>query len=253
LTRSSTNREVHLDTTRARKSVLFRSLPRRLYIVLISCYAAVLVPYTLLYGRSPYELTQLAAISTCVVTSALGVWKRADVQRFWNGVHMGPSTKLLVAGGLGAAFVESEYVIWEHVLGASGAAASPNLALDLLETMPWYLLLIGFLAVALRHVRPSLFQLLLLGGVYELMSDGILGSLLGGTLASGWLFLLVLVPIFTLVYSPMIALPALAVWKSYETAWSVAPPRGSRLWLLFPCTAILIYAPFLILFLFDFH
>ena len=43
------------------------------------------------------------------------------------------------------------------------------------------MLLAIFLSVALKHVRSSLFQLLLLGGAYELMSDGILGSLPGGT------------------------------------------------------------------------
>jgi hypothetical protein len=119
--------------------------------------------------------------------------------------------------------------------------------------MPWYLLLLVFLGVALKHVRPSLFQMLLLGGVYELMSDGLLGSLIGETLASGWFFLPILIPVFTLVYSPIVALPALAVRRSYEELWAQKPPRGSKLWLLFPCAAILIYGPFLILSLLTFH
>jgi hypothetical protein len=233
--------------------MLLGSLPRRLYVLLISAYTIVLVPYTLLYDPAPYELTQLAAISTCVATLLFGVWRRGDLQRIWSGLQVGPATKLFLAGGLGAAFVETEYVVWEHLTGAIGAAASPNLAIDLLETMPWYLLLMVFLGVTLRHIRPSLFQMLLLGGVYELMADGLLGSLIGGTLVSSWAFLLIIVPIFTLVYSPIVALPALAVWKSYEGMWARNPPRGSKLWLLFPCTAILIYGPFLILFLVAFH
>jgi hypothetical protein len=235
------------------RTMLWGSLPRRLYVLLISTYAVILVPYTLFYDPAPYELTQLAAISTCVATLLVGLWRRADLQRIWNSLNASPGTKLFLAGGLGAAFVESEYVLWEHVTGATGAAASPNIAIDLLETMPWYLLLLAFLAVSLRHVRPSLFQLLLLGGVYELMTDGLLGSLIGGTLASSWPFLLVIVPIFTLVYSPIVALPSLAVWKSYEEMWARNPPRGSRLWLFLPCAAILIYGPFLILFLTVFH
>lgn len=235
-----------IDRPRPWKDVVWGSLPRRLYVLLVSVYAVILVPYTLFYDPAPYELTQLAAISTCVGTLMFGIWRRVDLQKFWRGLDMGPSMKLFLAGGLGAAFVETEYVAWEHVTGAVGAAASPNLAMDLLETMPWYLLLLLFLGVALKHVRPSLFQLLLLGGVYELMSDGLLGSLIGGTLTSGWLFLLILIPIFTLVYSPIVVLPVLAVRKSYEQLWAEKPPTGSKLWLLFPCLAILIYGPFLI-------
>jgi hypothetical protein len=233
--------------------MLLGSLPRKLYVLLISVYAIVLIPYALLHDPAPNELAQLGAISTCVATLAIGLWRRVDLQRVWDRLDLGPATKLFLAGGLGAAFVETEYVLWEHLTGATGVAASPNLAMDLLETMPWYLLLMVFLGIALRHVRPSLFQLLLLGGVYELMSDGLLGSLIGGTLASGWLFLLVIVPIFTLVYSPIVALSSLSVWKSYERMWAGNPPHGSRLWLLFPCLAILIYGPYLIFFLVAFH
>ncbi len=233
--------------------MLWGSTPRRLYVLLIAGYTLVLLPYTLLSHPTSYELTQLAAISTCVAVLFVGLWRRKDIQGTWTGLNMGPQAKLILACSLGAAFVETEYVFWEHVSGAVTSVANPNLALDLMETMPWYILLAIFLSVALQHVRPSLFQLLLLGGVYELMSDGILGSLLGGTLTTDWPFLLVLVPIFTLVYSPIIALPTLAVRKSYEQMWAKNHPSGSSLWLLFPCSAILIYAPYLVVFLMTFH
>lgn len=226
--------------------MLWSSRSRRLYLLIVVCYAAVLVPYTLLYDISRYELTQLAAVTTCAVTLLFGVWRRNDLQKPWDRLSVGPATKLFLAGGVGAIFVETEYVVWEHITGAVGAAASPNLAIDLLETMPWYLLLMLFLGVALKHVRPTAFQMLLLGGVYELMPDGLLGALIGGTLPSALPFLLLLVPIFTLVYSPIVALPFLLVRKSYQDLWSRNPPRGSRLWLLFPCAAILIYGPFYI-------
>jgi hypothetical protein len=255
---SLSEREPHPSTLEAEpirswKDIIWGSLPRKVYVLLVSAYALVLVPYTLLYGRSPYELTQLASISTCAAVFTFGVVRRDALQKFWSRLRIGPSKKLLLAGGLGAAFVETEYVIWQHIMGATGAAASPDLVIDLLETMPWYLLLLAFITVALRHVRPNVFQLLLLGGVYELMSDGLLGSLIGGTLGSDWLFLLALIPIFTLVYSPIVALPALGVWKSYEGMWLKSPPTGSKLWLLFPCAAILIYTPYLILYLVLLH
>jgi hypothetical protein len=164
----------------------------------------------------------------------------------WSNLDWKPSRKLILAGGLGAAYVETEYEIWQHLLGASGVAANPNLAIDLIETMPWYLLMIAFLTISLRHTRATLFQLLLMGGIYELMADGILGSVLAGRSAYDFLGLPFAIPIFTLVYSPIVVLPALAVWPSYQKFWADNPPNGSKAWLFFPCLAILIYAVMLI-------
>jgi hypothetical protein len=62
--------------------MVWGSLPRRLYVLLIAVYAIILVSYTLFYDLAPYELTQLAAISTCVATLMFGIWRGADLQRF---------------------------------------------------------------------------------------------------------------------------------------------------------------------------
>jgi hypothetical protein len=139
------------------------------------------------------------------------------------------------------------------VFGATGVAANPNLVIDLIETMPWYLLMIAFLSVSLRHTRATLFQLLLMGGIYELMADGILSSIIAGIPAYSFLGLPFAIPIFTLVYSPIVVLPALAVWPSYQRFWADNPPRGSKVWLFFPCAAILIYGVLLILLLFAIY
>jgi hypothetical protein len=230
--------------------VLWGSWPRRLYVLLIVTYAVILAPVALYSSRTLENLTQFAAVSTCVVTVFVGVWRADDIQRLWSKLGWSASKKLLLAGGLGAVYVETEYEVWQNVFGASGVAANPNLVIDLLETMPWYLMMVGFLTVALRHRRATLFQLLLLGGVYELMADGILGSILAAKPAIDFLGLPFAVPIFTLVYSPIVALPALAVWPSYQRLWSTNPPNGSRLWLFFPCLPIIPYGVFLILLLF---
>lgn len=213
-----------------------------MYVALILIYAIVLSPVALYSSRTPENLTQFAAVSTCVGTLFVGLWRRKGLQRIWSTLKWSPSKKLFLAGGLGAAYVETEYEAWQHVIGANGVAASPNLAIDLLVTMPWYLLMVGFLTVALKHTKPTLFQLLLMGGVYELMADGLLGSFLGGRLASTFILLPFVIPIFTLVYSPIIVLPTLAVWPSYQEFWSTNPPKGSLVWLFFPCLAIIIYA-----------
>ena len=232
------------------KATLWGSWPRRLYVLLIVIYAMVLTPVALFYSRSPENVTQFAAVSTCVATLFVGLWRRAQIQKIWAGLDWSASKKLFLAGGLGAIYVETEYEIWQHVFGANGVAASPNLLIDLIETMPWYLLMVGFLTVTLRHRQATLFQLLLLGGVYELMADGILGSILAGKPAVDFLGLPFAIPIFTLVYSPIVALAALAVWPAYQRLWSTKPPDGSRLWWFFPCLPIIPYAAILIVLLF---
>jgi len=231
-------------------ATLWGSWPRRLYLLLIAIYAVILTPVALDYSATPENLTQFAAVSTCVVTLFVGVWRKDQVQKIWSRLDWSASKKLFLAGGLGAVYVEAEYEVWQHVFGANGVAASPNLLVDLVETMPWYLLMVGFLTVALRHRRATLFQLLILGGIYELMADGILGSILAGKPAIDFLGLPFAVPIFTLVYSPIVALPALAVWPSYQQLWSNQPPSGSRLWWFFPCLPIIPYGVILILLLF---
>lgn len=229
--------------------LLWSSWPRRVYVLLTAAYAMVLIPVATYLERTPENLTQFAAVSTCVLTLFTGLWQRDRIQRLWSRLRWSPGKKLLLAGGLGAAYVETEYEIWQHVTGANGVAASPSLIFDLMFTMPWYLLMTAFLTVSLRHARATLFQLLLLGGIYELMADGILGSILGGKPPYDFLGLPFAIPIFTLVYSPIVVLPAMAVWPSYQERWSVESPDGSRLWLLLPCAAIVAYGAPLILLL----
>jgi len=229
--------------------MLWKSWPRRAYTLLIVFYASVLTPVALVSSRTPANLTQFASIATCVVTLFLGLWRRVDLQRAAARIRLSPSKKIFVLGGIGAAYVETVYEVWQHVFGANGVAASPNLALDLLITMPWYLLLVAFLGLTMKHVRPSLFQLLLLGGVYESMADGLLSSYIGGRLGSVIFFIPLAIPIFTLVYAPIVVLPAVIGRQSYEVFWRENPPTGSWAWLFFPCAAILVYAPFLILLL----
>jgi len=117
--------------------------------------------------------------------------------------------------------------------------------------MPWYLLMVGFLGVALKHIRPTPFQLLLLGGVYEMMSDGLLGSSLGGNLVGLLVLSPVIYPLFTIVYSPIVLVPTLACWPALERRWRDSPPTGPWYWAFFPCLAILPYAAFLITLLYG--
>jgi hypothetical protein len=77
------------------------------------------------------------------------------VQHFWNfrtpltsfvsRWGASPRTKFILIGSAGAIWVESLFWSVERIFGITGVAATPNLAVDLLATMPWYVLMIALL------------------------------------------------------------------------------------------------------------
>ncbi|MFQ6012426.1 MAG: hypothetical protein ACE5LS_02115 [Thermoplasmata archaeon] len=160
--------------------------------------------------------------------------------------EMRPRRRFVVVGGLGAVLVETFFWAAEQATGATGVAASPNLAIDLLVTMPWYLLMLTLLWKVLTRYRYTLPQLLLLGGVYELGADGLLASFFGGQLGPGLIVLLpVFFPIFIVVYGAII-LPAALALRDELATWprpGEPPSRGRKaLYGLLPLLGLLPYA-----------
>jgi hypothetical protein len=90
-----------------------------------------------------------------------------------------PLRNAVLLGAFNAAVIETEFLVFEKIVGAQGVAAHPNLIVDLLMTMPWYILMcLTFVKVQNRRRFPGA-TVLFLGGLYELGGDGIVGSLLG--------------------------------------------------------------------------
>lgn len=140
-----------------------------------------------------------------------------------------PRWRFVLVGGAGAAIVETFFWAAEKATGATGVAASPNLAVDLLATMPWYLLMLALLWKVITRYRYTLPQILLLGGVYELGADGLVGSLLGGKLEPVLLiFLPLFFPVFIVVYSAMI-IPAVIALRDELESWP-RPEEPERRW-----------------------
>jgi hypothetical protein len=132
----------------------------------------------------------------------------------------------IALGIFNALLIETEFWAFERFFGASGVAASPNLLLDWLLTMPWYL---GMVIIFVRGQRRSRFPpwiVFLLGGLYELGADGVVGGqiiplIIGQpvNLLQTWAFLLVAgFWKFILVYSSMVLPPTwiLAAAKADE-------------------------------------
>ena len=198
---------------------------------------------------TPNNLTTLCAIETAgVYTLLLFLTRRA-----WLMVlSRRPLISATVLGIFNAALIEAEFWAFERLFGGSGIAASSNLPLDWLITMPWY---IGMVILFVRGQTRSRFPpavLLLLCGLYEAGADGLVGGQLlpwisghGVALLPAWAFLLTIAFWeFILVYSSLI-LPAAWVLSAASTP----DPAPQRRWgdALLPLAWLLPYTVYLVL------
>jgi len=159
-----------------------------------------------------------------------------------------PLRNPILFGSLNAAIVEIIFWAWERLLGASGVAASSNLAFDLLFTMPWYIGMVVLFVRAQDRRRFSTAAVLLLGGLYELGADGFLGGMIfgGGLLNWGaWILLALAYWEFIPVYASMVLPPALLVNTRPEKEKPASPAWRDALspWLwLIPYSVYLLLA-----------
>lgn len=114
-----------------------------------------------------------------------------------------PLRNAVILGAFNAAVIEAEFLLFEKVFGAEGVAAHPNLMVDLILTMPWYILMVFTFVQVLHRWRFSAATVLFLGGVYELGGDGIVGPLLEAIFGDSF-------RLFTLEYWLMMA--TMALW-----------------------------------------
>ena len=90
-----------------------------------------------------------------------------------------PLRNAVLLGIFNAAVIETEFLCFEKIFGAAGVAAHPNLIVDLVMTMPWYILMVLTFVKVQHRWRFSAATVLFLGGVYEMGGDGLVGSLMG--------------------------------------------------------------------------
>ena len=207
-----------------------------------------LIALAWLIGDSPKDRTVVASLAACGL-STLAFWcargRLAPLVARWGA---SPGAKFVAIGSLGAAWVETVFWALERAFGASGVAASPNLALDLLATMPWYVPMVALLWVVQRRHRYSLYEVLMLGGVYELGADGIVGPFVGGTLAPASAPLAALLfPMLVIAYSFMV-LPASALLRAdLDALRGGAAPAGDATRYAYGLLPLLGLAPYVAL------
>jgi hypothetical protein len=197
---------------------------------------------------TPENFTLTASVwFAAIYTLALYITRRRWLPRF----AIRPLRNAIILGIFNAAVIETEFLVFEKIFGAQGVAAHPNPFVDLVLTMPWYILMVITFVKVQHRWRFSAATVLFLGGVYELGGDGIVGALMGVfdgafqlfTLEYWLMMALMMFWLFIPVYSPMVLPPAWLV----STMDTPEQPTGSAwraalkpmLW-LFPFTLYLL-------------
>lgn len=177
---------------------------------------------------------QAVALSTfvCLLSTTIAGAGIALLRRVWksppklSGCLAG--FLFIAVGSLGAAWVETVFWAFEKITGAQGVAADPNLVIDLLFTMPWYVMMITMLWLTHRRFRYPWTTVALLGGLYDLFADGILGGVLGGAMTGPeYLFQIVFLysGTFLIAYSTIVLPP---VWLFPMDDAPYTGPRWKR-------------------------
>lgn len=147
----------------------------------------------------------IAGISTVIF------WHyRIPLERRVKKIGFSAGQKFVVIGALAAAWVEFEFWSMEIISGVRGIAANPNFFLDLLATMPWYIIMTFLLWKVLTKYSYSLYAILIYGGIYDFFADGILGTIINtGSFPSAQQFISLLInfPVFVITYSFIVLVP----------------------------------------------
>lgn len=118
-------------------------------------------------------------LGVSITLSGLYTWLLYFSRELWiKRLSNKPIRNAIWVGSLNAAVVETIFLIVEKTFGATGVAAHPNLLIDLVLTMPWYIGMVWiFVRVQYREQFPA-GVVLLLGAIYELGADGVIGGLI---------------------------------------------------------------------------
>ncbi len=206
-------------------SALFRAVVTRPQWIagLGVLWAAVLFVLTISAEPTPENKTLVVSITLSgVYTVLLAMTRRWWLPRLAAGK---PLRNAMALGIFNAAVIETLFLVVQYVFGAEGVAASPNLLIDLLITMPWYIGMVVIFVRVQHRRRFSAATVLLLGALYEVGADGVVGGAFEGTIFTpvSWFLLLTIVYWeFILVYSSMVLPPAWVI----ETVPPPPPPEG---------------------------
>jgi hypothetical protein len=207
----------------------------------LACGLAILLFLTLA-SPSPKSLTVLVSIILSGLYT-LALYLTRGRWTLWLAKH--PLRNACLLGVLNAAIVETIFWAVQGAFGAMGVAASSILPLDLFITMPWYAGMVILFVRAQDRRRFPAPLVLLLGGLYETFTDGIVGNMIFGHqmfLPGAWVLLALSFWGFILVYSSMVLPPALLVQRAKARPVPSYPAWADA---LSPLLWLILYAIFL--------
>ena len=227
----------HMNLTRLGKIVLWGSL-----------WGLAVLIFSVAMDPTPENFT----LAVSILLSGLYTWLLFLTRDLWiQNLARKPVQNAIILGSLNAAVIEILFLVVEKAFGATGVAAHPNLLIDLLITMPWYISMVWIFVRIQRRERFPLPVVLLLGAVYELGADGIVGGYLMPTLTGSpvntieFLALLALVAFwqFIPIYSSLV-LPA--AWVLDHADPAAGPEKKGWLRAFFPLLLLIPFTVYLI-------
>jgi hypothetical protein len=121
--------------------------------------------------------------------------------------------KFMSLGLIGAIVVEFIFWFWERAFGVLGVVANHDLFINWLVTLPiYFFVLLSFWFIQKRK-NYSLGRVFVIGGIYELIAEGLIGGFFKGSILLGLVYGLIGLPIFMVVYSLMLLPPAIFLKK----------------------------------------
>lgn len=202
----------------------------RIVVIVGMLWGALLLFASTWNEPTPNNITLLVSILgsglyTLILYGLRPLWLPAAARR--------PLRSAIIIGSFNAAAIETLFWAVERATGAQGIAASPDLLIDLMVTMPWYVGMVVLFVGAQNRQRFPAAVLLLLAGLYEVAADGVIGGqivpALSGApvdLGQAWVLLIALAFWeFIFVYSSML-LPS--AWVIATTPAPVANGHGGR-------------------------
>jgi hypothetical protein len=205
------------------RSFFFESRKMKIFFI---WFLLIMILLFIWIGNGPVnDRTVAVSAMTCGLSTVLFWNFREKIAGMWN-VSWSPRKSFVLIGGLGAVWVETIFWFFEKLFGASGVAASPHLGVDLLVTMPWYIMMVYLLFSTQIQHSYSYTEILLLGGIYELGADGIFGQMLEGITLEGLILVSFMIPLFVMVYSFIVLPPTYILRKKIESIRTPRPEKG---------------------------
>jgi hypothetical protein len=227
---------------------LKRRNPRWLKIIVIigSTWGLIVLVFATFAEPTLENLTLFFSITGSGLYTYI-LYRKRDRWKLHLADH--PLRNAILLGIFNALAIETLFLVIEKIFGASGVAAHPNLLIDLAITMPWYIGMVYFFCRIQERYQYSDAAVLLIGAVYELGADGIVGGqvmpILSGTVINlwqNWAFLLLFsFWQFIPVYSSMLLPSAWLLDDIPQTNIRKATRWMRPLWWLVPFTIYLLF------------